>query len=33
VVPRWDLPDGGTGDGDPHAPPAPEVEFDPRLAR
>jgi len=30
--PLWDLPDGGTGDGDPHAPPVPEVEFDQRIA-
>jgi hypothetical protein len=30
--PRWDLPDGGSGDGEPHAQPAPEVEFDQRVA-
>jgi len=29
--PLWDLPDGVTGDGGPHAQPAPEYEFDQRL--
>ena len=29
--PLWDLPDAGAGDFDPHAPPAPEYEFDQRL--
>ena len=30
--PLWDLPDAGTGDFDPNAQPAPEYEFDQRLA-
>jgi hypothetical protein len=30
--PPRDLPDAATGDGDPYAQPAPEVEFDQRLA-
>ena len=30
--PLWDLPDARTGACDPHAPPAPEYEFDQRLA-
>jgi hypothetical protein len=30
--PRWDLPDAGTGDFDPHTLPAPEHEFDQRIA-
>ena len=30
--PLWDLPDAGTGDFDPHAQPAPEYEFDQRIA-
>jgi len=29
--PLWDLPDARTGACDPHAPPAPEYEFDQRL--
>ena len=29
--PLWDLPDAGTGDFDPHAPPPPEYAFDQRL--
>ena len=29
--PLWDLPDGVTGDGGPHAQPAPEYAFDQRL--
>jgi hypothetical protein len=30
--PRRNLPDAGTGDFDPHAKPAPEHEFDQRIA-
>jgi hypothetical protein len=30
--PPWDLPDAGPGGLDPHAQPAPEVEFDQRIA-
>jgi len=30
--PQWDLPDGATGDGELHAQPAPDVEFDQRIA-
>lgn len=30
--PPWDLPDCTTGEFDPHSQPAPEVEFDQRLA-
>jgi len=30
--PLWDRPDAGTGDGDPHAQPAPEYAFDQRIA-
>ena len=30
--PQWDLPDARTGAFDPHAQPAPEVEFDQRVA-
>ena len=30
--PLWDLPNVGTGDFDPHAQPAPEDEFDQRIA-
>jgi hypothetical protein len=29
--PPWEMPDGRTGDCDPHAQPAPEYEFDQRL--
>ena len=30
--PLWEMPDGRTGDCDPHAPPAPEYAFDQRIA-
>jgi hypothetical protein len=30
--PLWDLPDARTGDFDPHVQPAPEYEFDQRIA-
>ena len=30
--PRWDLPDGARGNGEPHVQPPPEVEFDQRMA-
>jgi hypothetical protein len=30
--PPWVLPDAGPGGFDPHAQPAPEVEFDQRIA-
>ena len=30
--PLWDLPDAGAGTFDPHAQPAPEYEFDQRIA-
>ncbi len=29
--PLWDRPEARTGDGDPHAQPAPEYEFDQRI--
>ena len=31
-APLWDLPDAGAGGGDPHVQPAPEHEFDQRIA-
>ncbi|GMU73252.1 MAG: hypothetical protein AMXMBFR42_27070 [Burkholderiales bacterium] len=30
--PLWDRPDAANGDGDPYAQPAPELEFDQRIA-
>ena len=30
--PLWDLPDAGAGTFDPHSQPAPEYEFDQRIA-
>jgi hypothetical protein len=30
--PLWELPAAGAGAGDPHAEPAPEYEFDQRIA-